>query len=445
MASTDNRTLKIRDCVMRMPRLILLLFFPLFLPLGCLHAAAIQAGVAKVDISPPIGGTTTGYSDAPETDGIHDPVEARVLVLKSEDATVALVTWDLCIFNSPWLHEQTEALGLDVLLLANTHTHAGPNLRQTDFPSEETPWRQTVEKRTLRAIKEAQANLFPALISAGVGEIPLGYNRLRRQKEGYSLTQFDNPERVPYGPIDPTVMVLRISDPMGNPRVVLVNHACHPVVLGPSNRKISAGFPGVMRRGVEESLGGEVMGFFVQGGAGDVNPLILARVAEERSLDFELVEALGNLLTTEVLKVLEGMKNEAGRSDSFKSATSVMSFAHRFEAGETLKMGTASLLINGEIGLVTMPGEPFHKFQNDLRELSELPYPFFMGYTCNAGYRWPSYLPDVLSAAYGGYGASETTRAEVGAGERLLHRGVAQLYRLQGRLKDRPMRQVNGD
>ena len=103
------------------------------------------------------------------------------------------------------------------------------------------------------------------------------------------------------------------------------------------------------------------------------------------------------------------------------------------------------MLINGEIGFVTMPGEPFHKFQQDLRELSELPFTFFMGYTCNADYRWPSYLPDVLSAAYGGYGASETTRAEVGAGERLLHRGVAQLYRLQGRLKDRPMRQVNGD
>jgi hypothetical protein len=430
---------------MKVLQLVLLLLVSLLFPFKHLHAAAIEAGVAKVDITPPIGGTTTGYSDAPATDGVHDPVEARVLVLKSEKTTIALVTWDLCIFNSPWLHEQTEALGLDVLLLANTHTHAGPNLRQSNFPSKNSPWRRTVEERTLAAIKEAQANLFPAFIAAGVGEIPLGYNRLRRQTEGYSLTQFDNPERVPFGPIDPTVMVLRISDSLGSTRVVLVNHACHPVVLGPRNRKISAGFPGVMRRGIEDAIGGEAMGFFVQGGAGDVNPLIMAREADDRSRDFELVESLGNLLATEVLKILEGMEKEAWRSEFLRSASSVLSVRHRFEADETVELGTASILINGEIGFVTMPGEPFHKFQQDFRELSELPFTFFMGYTCNADYRWPSYLPDVLSAAYGGYGASETTRAEVGAGERLLHRGVAQLYRLQGRLKDRPMRQVNGD
>ena len=69
-----------------------------------LRAAAIRAGIAKIDITPPIGGTTTGYSNAPATDGVHDPVEARVLVLQSDEASVALVTWDLCIFNSPWLH-----------------------------------------------------------------------------------------------------------------------------------------------------------------------------------------------------------------------------------------------------------------------------------------------------------------------------------------------------
>ena len=430
---------------MKLLQPVLILFVSLHFCIEPLHAAAIEAGVAKADITPPIGGTTTGYSDAPATDGIHDPVEARVLVLKSEETTIALVTWDLCIFNSPWLHEQTESLGLDVLLLSNTHTHAGPNLRQSDFPTESSPWKRTVEERTLAAIKEAQANLFPASIVAGEGEIPLGYNRLRRQSDGYSLTQFNNPERVPFGPIDPTVMVLKVSDSLGSTRVVLVNHACHPVVLGPRNRKISAGFPGVMRRGVEEAIGGDVMAFFVQGGAGDVNPLIMAREAEDRARDFELVESLGNLLTEEVLKILEEMRKDTGHSESLRSASSVLSVAHRFEEGEALELGTASLLINGEIGLVTMPGEPFHKFQHDLRELSELPFTFFVGYTCNAGYRWPSYLPDVLSAAYGGYGASETTRAEVGAGERLLHRGVAQLYRLQGRLKDRPMRQVNGD
>lgn len=99
------------------------------------HAAGIQAGVASVDITPPVGGKTTGYSSAQPTDAVHDPLSARVLVLKTDDVTVALVSWDLCIVNSPWLFEQVGKLGIDHLLLMNTHTHAGPKLAQEDFPS----------------------------------------------------------------------------------------------------------------------------------------------------------------------------------------------------------------------------------------------------------------------------------------------------------------------
>ena len=48
--------------------------------------------------------------------------------------------------------------------------------------------------------------------------------------------------------------------------------------------------------------------------------------------------------------------------------------------------------------------------------------------------------PDLLSAARGGYGASDTTVAEVGAGERLVNEGLVQLFTLQGRLKPAPQR-----
>ena len=406
-------------------------------------AIPIQVGVAKVDLTPPIGGTTTGYSSAPPTDGVHDPVEARVLVLKSAETTVALVAWDLCIFNSPWLHAQREVLGLDVLLLSNTHTHAGPNLREESFPTPDSPWRETVERRTYEAIESALSHLFEATFAAGVGEIPLGYNRLVRQSGGYALTHFDNPERIPYGPIDPAVNVLRIDDKTGGTRVVLVNTACHPVVLGPRNRKISAGFPGVMRRRVEATLAGDVMAFFFQGGAGDVNPLILARDPETREDDFRLVQVLGELLAQEALVVLDEISDHKGAANRLRASSSVIKVPHRFEEDVVLKAGVASVLLNDDIGIVTMPGEPFHKFQRDLRELAEMPYTFFFGYTCNDGYPWPSYLPDVKSAAYGGYGASDTTRVEVGTGERLLHRGVAQLYRMQGRLKEEPVRHVD--
>ncbi|MDA1278005.1 MAG: neutral/alkaline non-lysosomal ceramidase N-terminal domain-containing protein [Verrucomicrobia bacterium] len=404
--------------------------------------SGIWAGLAVADITPPIGGKTTGYASAQPSDGIHDPLTARVLLLKSETTTVAIVVWDLCIFNSVWLHEQMADMGVDHLLLMNTHTHSGPNLNQDDFPSGEEPWRQTVERRVLDSIRQAKENVFRAHIAAGMGSIQLGYNRLVRQPEGHSITHFENPERIPYGPVDPTVGVLRIADDVGAVRAVIVNYACHPVVLGPKNRKISADYPGVMRKIVEEKFGSDCVCIFAQGGAGDINPLILARSGEPER-DFPLVESMGKLLADEVLETLGRMRSEKGESASLRIASRLIDLESRWTSGEPLKLGVTSLLINSSIGIVTMPGEPFHQFQVDLRRKAALPFTFFFGYCNDTAAPWPSYLPDLESAARGGYGASDTTRAEVGAGERLLNIGLAQLFTLRERLKPEAQRHVN--
>jgi hypothetical protein len=52
-------------------------------------------------------------------------------------------------------------------------------------------------------------------------------------------------------------------------------------------------------------------------------------------------------------------------------------------------------------------------------------------------------LPDIESAAFGGYGASDMTHAEVGTPERLVLKGLEQLYTLQGRLRAAPARHTN--
>ena len=80
---------------------------------------------------------TLSGSSAKPTDGVHDPVSARVMVLESDQQCIALVVCDLCVYNSAWLHKQMAAIGVDRLLLMNTHTHAGPKLSQDDFPSPE--------------------------------------------------------------------------------------------------------------------------------------------------------------------------------------------------------------------------------------------------------------------------------------------------------------------
>lgn len=405
-----------------------------------IEGAEILAGIALADITPPIGGETTGYSAAKPTDGIHDNVSARVLVLRSPQQTIALVSLDLCVFNSPWLHEQMPKIGIDQLLVLNTHTHAGPNLNQNDFPSAEKPWRRTVEERVLAAITQAQQQLFPAYFSASEGNLQLGYNRLVIQGD-YAVTHFENPDHIPYGAVDPTVGVIRITDDQSKVRAVLVHYACHPVILGPRNRKISADYPGVMRQVVEKSLDQGAMCIFLQGCGGDINPLVMAR-GESRDGDFDLVDRAGQLLATEVLRLLTLLKDQPGASDELRSTSSQITVKNRWKPQEELTLGVSSLLLNRSIGIITLPGEPFHRFQVDFRDKAGLPHAFVWGYCCNGPYDWPSYMPDVVSAARGGYGASDTTRTEVGTGERLLNQGLVQLFTLQDRLKSAPQRHV---
>lgn len=398
----------------------------------------VRVGLARVDLTPPIGGLTTGYSSAKPTDGIHDPVSASIVLFETDQTRVALVACDLCIYNSSWLHEQMQAVGVDRLLLHNTHTHAGPRLQEDDFPSPEKPWRKTVDERLLAGIEQAKSRTFPAYFAASESRIQLGYNRLV-QRGDYAETHFENPERIPYGSVDPIVGVLRIADEQGKVRAVLVNYACHPVVLGPRNQKISADYPGVTRQVIEASVGGEALCVFLQGAGGDINPLMMAR-GEDRDGDFQVVAAMGELLAAEVQRALSMIKDTAGESKSFALASSEMEFRSRWEPEERLNLGVSTLLINDTIAVVTLPGEPFHQFQLDFRERANVEHCFFLGYCCNGPYPWPRYLPDLLSAARGGYGASDTTIAEVGAGERLLNQGLVQLFTLQGRLKSSPQR-----
>ncbi len=409
-------------------------------PPSAVADAAIRAGLSRIEITPPIGGRPWGYASADTTDGVHDPLYATVLVLESDETRIALVTWDVCEFQSPKLQKKVREDGFSHLLLCCSHTHAGPNLYQKDFPNKGETWLDTVEERTAAAIEKAEEDMFPAYFAAGEGDIQLGYNRLVRGPDGLNITHFNNEERIPYGPVDPTVGVIRIEDDKGAVRAVMVHYACHPVVLGPRNRKISADYVGAMRDKIERELGEGVYCLFLQGCGGDINPLFLARTGEPEK-DFPLVKTMGEILADEVIKTLDVMKSKSARSESLKATSDTIETNHRWEKEERLTFGVTSLLINGSLGLVTIPGEPFIYYQKYLRERAELPNVYLVGYTDNTIQDWPNwYFPDIVSAAHAGYGASDATIAGLGAGEMLVNRGLIQLFTLRGMYKDEPWR-----
>src|SRR5262249_23770092 len=153
--------------------------------------------------------------------------------------------------------EVARTSGISYVLVAATHTHSGPAIRDEYPPKEGPDWESGVLQKVGRVIDEAHQRAVEARIGTGYGSVLIGHNRLRPEPDG-TVTWFErNNTMVPTSPVDPTVSVLRVDAADGEPIAVLVNHACHPVVFGSDNLQYSADYPAVMATTVEREVGGQ--------------------------------------------------------------------------------------------------------------------------------------------------------------------------------------------
>lgn len=403
----------------------------------------LRAGVAKIEITPKEFLPMYGYANrrCGPANGYHDPLHAKALVLESALQKMAIVTLDLGSMVSEKLdREVKEKLGIGLLLLASSHTHSAPMFLPSTLtptsalgqaPPSSAVYLADLEGKIFQAVKAASESMFEARLKTGKGSIQLGYNRLVPREHGRSRALFDNLERVPYGPLDPEFSLLAVDDANGNAKALLVHYAVHAVVLGPTNCKYSADYPGVMQATVEKALP-DTQTMFVQGGAGDINPLFQGRSGDEKA-DFSLVDRMGQLLAAEVLKVRSALRPVLPAAQGVRFKREALQFSDRWDKARTHHVSIATALIGRDIAIAATPGEPLHKFQTMWKQQADAPAPFYYGYTFSGTGEWPGYLPDVRSAAHGGYGADSTaTRIEVGAGETIFQKHLINLYELRG-------------
>jgi neutral ceramidase len=401
----------------------------------------LRAGLARVEITPAQFGPMYGYANrkcGPGA-GVHDPLFAKALILQTGDMRVGIVTMDLGSLVSTRVRDEVKAkFGVQVLLQSASHSHSTPSfLPSFDGSTPASPYLQEVEDKVIAVVGEATKRMFPARLSAARGSLQLGYNRLLPRDNGRSRALFDNQDRVPYGPVDPEFMLLRVTDGSGAPKALVVHYGVHAVVLGPSNCKYSADYPGAMKARIEKEMPG-VEAMFVQGAAGDVNPLFLARSGKEDD-DFLVVKKMGETLAGEVLRAAKAMPPAEPNRDMIRAETESLEFPDRWDpAKKPVRLSIATVLLNRDMAIAAMPGEPLHRLQTEWKQRAEVAYPFFYGYTYTAGGEWPGYIPDLRSAAHGGYGADTSTRISIGAGETIVNRHLVHLYRLQGMWHDKP-------
>ena len=411
-----------------------------------LHGAELEllAGIAKAYITPSAFGPMYGYSNRKcgPANGTHDPLFAKALVLQAGDSRLAIVTLDLGSIVSENLRGDVAAkLGIPVLLLAASHSHSTPSFLPSERspaanPPGPSPYQAEMEKKVFDAVSRAASSMFPARLGVGRGSLQLGYNRLLLRDNGRARALFDNLERVPYGPVDPEFVLLRVEDMSGAPRALLVHYACHAVVLGPTSCLYSADYPGAMQAKVEAAIPGAQC-MFVQGGAGDINPLFEGRTGREDE-DMATMQKMGELLGDAVVLRVKDIQPTSPVRFPIQYESETLKFGDRWEKDKPVEVGITTVLINREIAIAAVPGEPMHKFQTFWKQHADVPYPLFYGYTYSAEGVWPGYLPDIRSAAYGGYGADASTHIEIGAGETIMQHHLIHLYKLLGMWRDKP-------
>ena len=220
-------------------------------------AGSLRAGASEVRFALPRGTPIAGFTRLRwGSEGNHGPVGARALVLDEPGCRIALVTAELLLVPES-LHAEVAAkvqdLGLTGLLLAATHTHAGPGgYWESALGSHVAtgPYDPAVRAAIVAAIEQAIREAADALAPARLTTAGSAADDLARSRSG--------------GLEDAPLNVLRLEAPDGGHVAEVTIFAAHGTLLGPRNRVISGDWPGRFLQG-----GAHGLRLFFQGAIGD--------------------------------------------------------------------------------------------------------------------------------------------------------------------------------
>ena len=227
-------------------------------------------------------------------------LSVRAVAISDKDQTVVLVGADLCGFNMDFIasikRELQKKFGLkpEAVLLNASHTHFAPSTQDwTTWGSHQLPdtayLKGVVRPAVLKSVALAMKSRKPAVLSFGRGKTAIGHNR--------SLTGKD-------APYDNDLDVLSIAAVKGNEKKLVFLTGCHPVFRneGAEGFTLSANYPGAARRALEQD--GHLQTMFLQGCAGDINPVS----ADHEETGKQLAEDVRRILSQDLLK-LDGTIN----------------------------------------------------------------------------------------------------------------------------------------
>ena len=303
----------------------------------------LTAGVSRIDITPPIGFRMQGIMRRIEpSTGIHMPLHATALVLADDNHKIVIIDCDLIGLDLPLADEIRGAVADRIgtepshVTVACTHTHNSPSTVRTSLggPHDIAPRPGEIESldayvaelvdKLAGLASAADADRRPARAGAARGEAAVNINREQMMDDGRVFVG-----RNPDGVTDHGVDVLRVDDLEGRPIAVVCCFAAHPVVMGMDSFLLGPDYPGVVRRIVDQTVGGTTL--FLTGCAGNQATI------EFLQHDWDEVERIGGIIGCEAAKTAIGIETRPHEvvMEAGGSMSNLAVYSKRFHDGPT--------------------------------------------------------------------------------------------------------------
>lgn len=252
----------------------------------------LQAGFARVCVTPAVGAQMEGFQSHQGAESIHDDLFVRVLALESEGREVVIVGCDLLFFEREQVDRFHEALGEAAglapaqVLINTSHTHAGPRLTHWAYSAgPDADYVTRVETAIVEAVLAARARRVPVTLEAGVTRTSLPVNR--RLPDAAGRAQW---APYPEGAICDALPFCLFRGLDGRLVSLVFSVSCHPSMIG--THDITAEYPGAAMRLLNDRLETEGA-MFLQGAGGDAKPRQVAGPDAWRRATWEQMEQAG--------------------------------------------------------------------------------------------------------------------------------------------------------
>jgi len=263
----------------------------------------LVAGAASTDISPEDSQFLFGYPHVERySTGVHDPLLSSALYLFDGETPAMFIANDIIFFSKASVRrireriERATAIPPSNVMISATHTHSGPvtvdyvsNDADPVVPRADPNYVSFLEDRLVASAKAAFNSAQPAGVGFAVADSTgIGTNR-----------------RDPSGPADHRVPVLLVRTDDGASIIALMLVcSMHPTVLHEDSTLVSADFPGMARRFLQENvLGAGCPVLHHTGPCGNQSPRHVTR-----SNTFQEADRLGRILGQAVARVLPDIR-----------------------------------------------------------------------------------------------------------------------------------------